>query len=397
VNILYTAISLVVGLMVSAFFSYAILLLLYSRFRGKSEEISHLPLELPTVTMLMAARGPAEVLLYTLDHVCEMSCPKGKLPIVVAAYEEDEETLKTCSSFRGQIRTVTVKDGVSKASALNQALSHVKSELVLLLDIDSIPDKDALQKMLPLIQNPDVSAVSGVLYPLNEAEGLLPQIFKSELNIWKGLSLAKDRLGLLVQAPGGCSLIRASSIRRIGGWDESSISEDNELTIRLWINKGRIRLAPVNFGVEAPARLDEFVKQRFRWYRGAMDVYRKHFKDLMKLDFLKKLDLSFTFLAPMFAAFLIPFMIASLIQGGFLQILLCYVVLMQLMGALMANDHVSATHRARMVLVLFPYVVLQSLICLAALLSMPLPTKVKWTGTKMSGFHVKEHRWNLHE
>jgi len=394
---LYTLISLVVGLMVPVFFSYGILLLLYSRLKGNPEEASHLPLELPTLTILVAARGPAEVLLYTLDHICEMSYPKDKLSIIVAVYEEDKEILEACSTFRGQVKTVTVKGGVSKASALNQALSHVKSELVLLLDIDSIPDKDALQKMLPLIQNPDVSAVSGVLYPLNEAEGLLSQIFRFEMSAWKGLSLAKDRLGWFVQATGGDSLIRVSSIRKIGGWDESSISEDNDLAIRLWINKGRIRLAPVNFGVEAPAKLSEFLKQRFRWYRGAMDVYRKHFKDLKKLGFSEKLDLSFTFLAPIFVALVIPLIAASLIQSGFMCVLLFYVVLMQVVGAFMAGSGVSAALKAKMMLVAFPYVVLQSLISLAALLSLPLPVKVRWTGTRMTGFHVKEHSWNLHE
>jgi cellulose synthase/poly-beta-1,6-N-acetylglucosamine synthase-like glycosyltransferase len=376
--------------MASVFFSYGILLLLYSRFKGRSEDISHLPLELPTVTLLIAARGPAEILQYTLDKVCEMDYPRDKLPIVVAVYERDDEILKVCSSFGSQIRTVIVRGGAGKASALNQALSHVDSEFVLLLDIDSIPDKDALQKMLPLIGNPDVSAVTGVLYPLNEAEGLLPQIFRFDMSTWKGLSVAKDRLGWFVQAAGGDSLLRASSIRSVGGWDESSISEDNDLAVRLWMNGGRIRLAPVNFGVEAPAKFGDFVRQRFRWYRGAMDVYGKYFKDMMKLDFLKKVDLSFTFLAPMFVALVIPLIVASLIQGGFMLVLFLCVVLMQVMGAFMVDSDISAARRAKMMLVVFPYVVLQSLICLAALLSMPLPVKVRWTGTRMSGFHVKE-------
>jgi len=55
--------------------------------------------------------------------------------------------------------------------------------------------------------------------------------------------------------------VRSSWIRALGGWDEDSIAEDNDLAVRLMCRGGKVSLAPVKVGVEAPSKLSTFIKR----------------------------------------------------------------------------------------------------------------------------------------
>ena len=69
------------------------------------------------------------------------------------------------------------------------------------------------------------------------------------------------------------NLFDVACLKRLGGWDENSLTEDVELALRLVEKKHLIKYAhDVCSAQETPNGLRDLVKQRVRWYRGYMET-----------------------------------------------------------------------------------------------------------------------------
>ena len=81
-----------------------------------------------------------------------------------------------------------------------------------------------------------------------------------------------------------------------GGWDEEALTEDAELTIRIYATGRRIRFVPraVTWEQE-PERLGVWFRQRVRWARGHNYVLAKHARHLAKVrPFVLAIELLYT-------------------------------------------------------------------------------------------------------
>lgn len=382
---LQAILAVLVGL-IFIFSSYAcLLILLGSKFKVQGIEKSCF--NYPSVSILIAAKNEAKVLPYTLSKLLDLDYPRDKLEIL--AVVDDDETLEACMSFKDAVKLMKFSSPKGKPSALNYALPLLKGELVLLLDADSIVGKDTLKTMVKFILHEDAVAVTAVPYPLNLQEGVLPQLFALECSLWEKLTYAKSRLGLFTQAPGSSSLIRSSWIRALGGWDEDSIAEDNDLAVRLMCRGGKVSLAPVKVGVEAPSKLSTFIKQRFRWYRGTVEVFKRRFKDLRGLKPMNKLDVILSLLSPLSIALFLPVLILALIFGQ--PILAAFLASAIIQLALTASifSYLPLHLKTKALILSLPYLLLNSLIAIVALTSIVLRLKPRWTKTDKSGSYLR--------
>src|SRR5438093_808543 len=81
---------------------------------------------------------------------------------------------------------------------------------------------------------------------------------------------------------GTLGLIRRSALERIGGWDESIITEDAEASLRM-LGLGSIGVyEPTVWGEGLmPLSFDGLKKQRFRWALGGIQILRRQWRDLV--------------------------------------------------------------------------------------------------------------------
>ena len=84
--------------------------------------------------------------------------------------------------------------------------------------------------------------------------------------------------------PGTNFVMRKSVLDEVGGWDEDALTEDAELTIRIYETGRKIRLVPnaVTWEQE-PEALAVWFRQRRRWARGHNYVLAKHLRRLLHL------------------------------------------------------------------------------------------------------------------
>src|SRR5205807_1387350 len=83
---------------------------------------------------------------------------------------------------------------------------------------------------------------------------------------------------------GTMGLIRRSAFERVGGWDESVITEDAEASLRM-LGLGSVGVyEPTVWGEGLmPLSFDGLKKQRFRWALGGIQILRRQWRELVPL------------------------------------------------------------------------------------------------------------------
>ena len=83
----------------------------------------------------------------------------------------------------------------------------------------------------------------------------------------------------LCTIPGTNYVIRRSIINQMGGWDTKALSEDTEISFRLYRMGYYIKFMPLAVTWEQePQKLKQWFKQRTRWAKGNLYVLLKNFK-----------------------------------------------------------------------------------------------------------------------
>lgn len=365
--------------------TYACLLILIGSKRKNLKKSSDpSKQDLPSLSILIAARKESHILPYTLKILFDrLEYPKDRVEVVIAVDEDDMETLSACKGLE-QVRTVIVPGHLGKPNALNVGFKATRGDLIMIMDADSVIERGTPLNMLSLMEERDVAGVAAIPHPLNISEGLLPLLFSLEVRLWERLTSAKDSLNLLIQAPGCLSLLRRSWIEIVGGWCDC-IAEDNELSAKIFCKGGRIRLSNAKVGVEAPTRLGTLIRQRFRWYRGTLDALRFRLRDALRLHPLRCADLLLSFSSPLALASLIPMLLyASIFQGIILYLLMAFMLAQLILASFRPRD-LSKRERAKVLVAVIPYILLNSLIALASSLSVLIPLKPSWNRTEKTG------------
>ena len=102
---------------------------------------------------------------------------------------------------------------------------------------------------------------------------------------FQALISGREKLKLFVPLNGSCQFIRRTLLNELGGWDETSLTEDVELALRLVEKNHQIKYAEdVCCGQETPNGFRDLVKQRVRWYRGYMETALKYGRLLETLN-----------------------------------------------------------------------------------------------------------------
>ncbi len=176
--------------------------------------------------------------------------------------------------------------GHGKAAALNFAFAQVRHGLIAIYDADNRPEPGSLRTLVSALERePALAAAVGKFRTSNRDRNLLTRFINIESLVFQWIVQA-GRWALLgvTTLPGTNFVIRREVLERVGGWDEQALTEDAELTIRVYETGRRIRFVPdaVTWEQE-PERLGTWFRQRTRWARGHNYVLARHLGRLMHL------------------------------------------------------------------------------------------------------------------
>jgi cellulose synthase/poly-beta-1,6-N-acetylglucosamine synthase-like glycosyltransferase/peptidoglycan/xylan/chitin deacetylase (PgdA/CDA1 family)/uncharacterized membrane protein YeaQ/YmgE (transglycosylase-associated protein family) len=232
-----------------------------------------------SVTILIPAHNEAATIAATMAAVAELRGPV--VQVIIAENGSDDETIAIAEATAAQYPQVRwdvrACGPVGKAGALNDCLPDVVGDVVLLLDADTLLDRNFALAVLPHFDDPQVGAVAGNVKVGNR------HLFLGRLQAFEYItSLALERraqayLGVVSVVPGAAGAFRREALLRAGGWPARTLTEDADLTVELLAAGWAIPYEPCAVSwTEAPATAREVLRQRRRWSFGTTQVAELH-------------------------------------------------------------------------------------------------------------------------
>lgn len=230
----------------------------------------------PFFTAIVPAYNEEKSIRGTLQSLVNLEYPAEKMEIIVVNDGSTDQTKEMVEQFiqNHPSRNITMlnQENKGKANAMNHGLTIAKGEFFACLDADSFVTPHALQAMLPVFEeNKDVAAVCPLLKVRNP-QNILQKVQWYEYVINMFYKFLNSKLDCIHVTPGPFSVYKTKVITDLGGYDETTITEDLELAIRLQKHQYKI-VQTFDAVVEtvAPTTWKKLFRQRIRWYKGSVD------------------------------------------------------------------------------------------------------------------------------
>jgi len=255
----------------------------------------------PSVSILIPARNEEQVIGRLLHRITELTYPKEKMQVIVINDGSSDNTGRIADEYAKMHNYFTIVHrkgetaGRGKASALNAGLNLAEGEIIICFDADYYPQEDILEKLTREFSDPRVGAVQGRVTVLNEPLNMVTRLVALErIGGYLIDQQARDSLGLIPQFGGTVGGLRRSLLERMGGWDESVLAEDMDLTFRVYLAGYKVRyINEAECYEEAVESWRDYRKQRYRWAKGHMQCFFKHWFQVIKsknLNIREKID-----------------------------------------------------------------------------------------------------------
>ncbi len=178
--------------------------------------------------------------------------------------------------------SVINKPNGGKAKALNAGISFSKAEIVLCMDGDSQLSEDCIRSAVRHFIDPSIGAVAGNVKVQNRRKFFTDL---QALEYIEGLNMARAAqsfMRLVNIIPGPIGLFRRKAVEDAGYYSSDTFAEDADLTLKILSHGWKIFYEPRAISyTEAPEKLHQLLKQRYRWTRGILQAIRKHKKLLV--------------------------------------------------------------------------------------------------------------------
>jgi len=251
--------------------------------RQKNKEIHFYP----PLSIIMACYNEAAIISQTL-YAISMSHYPVELKVIIV---DDGSTDTTVNIIRGlamsNVSLIENKHS-GKANCLNLALKHVKTDLVICLDADTLLTKMALVRIVErFLSSPsDTAAVAGTVLVKNSRESFMARL--QEWDYFLAITAIKRMQSLLqgtLVAQGAFSLFKKSVLLEINGWPDL-VGEDIVMSWAILKKGYRIGFSEQSIAFTCvPITYKGFFLQRSRWARGMLEAFKTHPDILITLRF----------------------------------------------------------------------------------------------------------------
>ncbi len=236
-------------------------------------------------SLLIPAKDEAVVIGRTISNLANLNYPKDLYELIVITPANDEPTLREIEHARANNPdlnlTVIPIDGLahSKSYSLNVGLSFAKNDIVSIFDAEDEVNPNLLKKVNDYwLTHPTTHAVQAPVHLVNVNSSWFSALNSIEYYYWFASVLPFLSVQNTIPLGGNTVFIHKSALKSIGGYDETCLTEDADIGIRLSSYRASIGI------LEDPALatleetpVDELglIKQRARWDQGYLQVLAK--------------------------------------------------------------------------------------------------------------------------
>ncbi len=277
-----TIVALVIFLFVLLFRYFAILVLAYlyiNEYTYSAPESGYHPF----VSIIVPVYNEEKVVADSVKSLLELDYNNYEIIVVNdGSADHTKEVAESLVGYqKGKYSDIKVslinKPNGGKARALNAGIRLSKAEIVLCMDGDSQLSPDSVKLAVRHFVNREIGAVAGNVKVLNRRKFFTDL---QALEYIEGLNMARSAqsfVKLVNIIPGPIGLFRKKALEEAGYYSSDTFAEDADLTLKILANGWKIYYEPSSISyTEAPAKLQQLLKQRYRWTRGILQSIKKH-------------------------------------------------------------------------------------------------------------------------
>ncbi len=237
-----------------------------------------------------AYNEPADMMIETLNALAKLDYPDFEV-LVIDNNTRDEAVWRPvqshCEKLGARFRFFHVAPlSGFKAGALNYALerTHPEAEIIAAIDSDYQVEPNWLSDLVGAFENPKMAIVQSPQdYRDHDDNAFKSMCFAEYRGFFEIGMVTRNERNAIIQH-GTMTLVRRSVLEEVGGWGEWCITEDAELGLRIFEAGYEAMYLSYSYGRGLmPDTFIDYKKQRFRWAYGAMQILRKHTRELFTL------------------------------------------------------------------------------------------------------------------
>ncbi|WP_310425537.1 glycosyltransferase family 2 protein [Chamaesiphon sp. VAR_48_metabat_135_sub] len=237
------------------------------------------PQTYPFISMAIAAKNEAAVIADLIESLCSLDYPIDRYEVWAIDDNSTDRTPEILDNFAQQYPQLQVlhrteRDTGGKSGALNQVLSMMQGEIIGVFDADAQVTPDFLHYVLAYFQTDTVGAVQLRKAIVNSDTNFLTRGQRAEMALDAYLQQQRTGSGGIGELRGNGQFVRRTALDSCDGWNEETITDDLDLTIRLHLTGWDIGLMPYPpVGEEGVTTFKALWHQRNRWAEGGFQRY----------------------------------------------------------------------------------------------------------------------------
>jgi glycosyltransferase XagB len=409
----------IVSLLLALQSAYAALLLLYAWEEGDRQLQNRAPETFEpaslSFTILLPARHEEAVIQDTMQRVVELDYPTDLVEALVVVEAADQGTIAAVQAKLDQlvaagithVRLLTFTEPpVNKPHGLNVGLAQASGEIVTIFDAEDEPHPAILQVVNTVMRRERMPVVQCGVQLMNYADKWFSALNVLEYFFWFRSRMHYQAALNMVALGGNTVFIERHLLHEMHGWDESCLTEDADIGVRLSAAGIPIRVLYDDRYVtreETPPTVGQFIRQRTRWNQGFLQVLAKG--DWLRLPrWPQKLLALYTLASPLLQAAMMLYVPISLWTMAvvktpelvaLISTLPLYMLVVQLAVNVVGLFEFTGVHGLRasplsVVVLLVSYLPYQWLLCFASLRA--AWRQLRRNNTWEKTMHVGAHR-----
>lgn len=258
------------------------------RWRRSPSGAQFSPYHLPKVAFHVPAYNePPEMVIETLEKLLAVDYPEEQFVVMMLDDSTDEEKRRPLERFCRQNGVKYVhreQRGGYKAGALNHALDYTPDdvELIAVIDADYQVEPEYLRETVGYFVDPQLAWVQTPQdYRNRDQSFLTEQYYLADAYFYRTVLPSRNEENSIIFC-GTMGILRKDALVGAGGWGETFITEDAELSVRLLDRQWKSLYINKTYGRGLiPATYDGYKQQHHRWAFGGAKILRGRYKDIL--------------------------------------------------------------------------------------------------------------------
>ncbi|MFN2457430.1 MAG: glycosyltransferase family 2 protein [Chitinophagaceae bacterium] len=273
---------LLLAILFYTYIGYALIVIVNNLFKKHSFKRSDLQ-DWMEVTFVVASYNEEKILTQKIENTLSLNYPSGKLKFIVVTDGSDDGSVNIVKQYQQQVFLLHSPERRGKAAAMNHAMQHVQTSIVIFSDANCLLNKDSVQHMMKHFIGDKVGAVAGEK-KITRSTGF----GSAEGWYWKYESWMKKMDAALYSVVGASGELFAMRTNLFEPLDENTLLDDFMLSAYVCLQGYVIAYEPKAYAVEFPsASLYDEQNRKVRIAAGAFQALSKiNFQTLIKQPLL---------------------------------------------------------------------------------------------------------------